>query len=496
MTRAPTSHETLGQGDVIVDQRVHSRSATCAEVDLLGARQREPETKPTAFRPSAAPIPQQRQPILLPPKKSASRMHETGTLWLLLRLLQQIIRVGGLTIIDPMGRSHALGQTEPVVAVRISDWRTVRRIALNPDLAFGEAFMDGTLKIERGEVFDLLELCLMNLASHKGNWMQRMRRKIRHLTRRVAQHNPVPVARANVAHHYDLSDDLYELFLDPDRQYSCAYYMSPDDTLEVAQAQKRQHIAAKLLLRSGQKVLDIGSGWGGLALYLADAAGVDVTGITLSARQHEYAAKRSTASQVSSRVRFHLQDFRHAAGTYDRIVSVGMFEHVGVGHYREYFRKIKQLLTSDGVALIHTIGAADGPSAAHPWIERYIFPGGYTPALSEIVPLVEQAGLYITDVEVLRLHYAETLRAWRQRFMANRDKLGPLYDLRFQRMWEFYLAGCEAAFRHSSLVVFQIQLANRIDSVPLTRDYICQSEHPANAPTSNNSDDAVATGDV
>jgi cyclopropane-fatty-acyl-phospholipid synthase len=284
------------------------------------------------------------------------------------------------------------------------------------------------------------------------------------------------VARANVAHHYDLSDTLYELFLDADRQYSCAYFASPADTLERAQEQKKRHLAAKLLLQPGQRVLDIGSGWGGLGLYLADIADVDVTGLTLSAEQDGYAQRRASDSGLSDRVRFLLKDYRQEEGRYDRIVSVGMFEHVGVGHYGEYFQKVGDLLEEDGVALIHTIGRADGPGAANPWINKYIFPGGYVPALSEILPAIERAGLYVTDIEVLRLHYAETLKAWRQRFNTNRLRVAEIYDERFCRMWEFYLAGCDSGFRHGGLVNFQIQLSKRIDAVPLMRDYIVDWE--------------------
>ena len=306
--------------------------------------------------------------------------------------------------------------------------------------------------------------------------MMRFRSFIMRLGMRIAQHNPISVARANVAHHYDLSDTLYDLFLDADRQYSCAYYASSTDTLERAQEQKKRHIAAKLLLRSGQRVLDIGSGWGGLALNLAHVADVDVTGVTVSIEQHAYAQQRADQAGLGDRVRFLLKDYRQECGRYDRIVSVGMFEHVGVGHYREYFAKVRDLLKDDGVALIHTVGRADGPGAANAWINKYIFPGGYVAALSEIVPAIERAGLYVTDIEVLRLHYAETLKAWRHRFGTNRKRVVELYDERFCRMWEFYLAGCEAAFRHSGLVNFQIQLSKRIDIVPLTRDYILDWE--------------------
>jgi cyclopropane-fatty-acyl-phospholipid synthase len=305
---------------------------------------------------------------------------------------------------------------------------------------------------------------------------RRIRASVKRLVRRVAQHNPIPIARANVAHHYDISDTLYELFLDADRQYSCAYFVSPEDTLECAQEQKKRRLAAKLLLRHGQRVLDIGSGWGGLGIYLAKVADVDVTGVTLSAEQHAYAQRHANEIGVDDRVRFLLKDYRQEDGRYDRIVSVGMFEHVGVGHYREYFNKVSDLLEDDGIALIHTIGRADGPGAANAWINKYIFPGGYVPALSEILPAIERAGLYVTDIEVLRLHYAETLKAWRQRFNANRERIAELYDERFCRMWEFYLAGCEAAFRHGGLVNFQIQLSKRVDAVPLTRNYIFEEK--------------------
>ena len=391
-------------------------------------------------------------------------------------LLQRLIRRGTLTVLAPDSRSYSFGHGQPAVTIRITDWAAVRRLFLSPDLAVGEAYMDGTLVIEGGDIYEFLALCLANRSGSGGHWVQRAHQLARRMGRRLAQHNPVSAARANVAHHYDLSDTLYELFLDADRQYSCAYYLSPDDALESAQEQKKRHLAAKLLLRPGQRVLDIGSGSGGLAVWLAGVAGVDVTGVTLSTEQHGYSIRRAEEAGLANRVRFMLKDYRHETGRYDRIVSVGMFEHVGVGHYREFFEKVGDLLTDDGVALIHTIGSTDGPGAAQPWIRKYIFPGGYTPALSEVVPGIERAGLYITDIEVLRLHYAETLKAWRQRFLANRDRIAAIYDQRFCRMWEFYLAGCEAGFRHSGLVNFQIQLGKRIDSVPLTRDYIADWE--------------------
>ena len=282
--------------------------------------------------------------------------------------------------------------------------------------------------------------------------------------------------RANVAHHYDLSDQLYQLFFDADRRYSCAYFTSPEDSLEWAQEQKKRHIAAKLLLAPGHRVRDIGSGWGGLALHLAWTDHVYVTGITLSVEQAAYARRPAEAAGLADRVRFALEDYRDETGRYDRIVSVGMFEHVGVRHYRAYFSRIRDLLAEDGVALVHTIGSADGPGAFSPWIDKYIFPGGYIPALAEIAPAIEQSALCITDIEVLRLHYPETLKEWRHRFRANRARAAALYDERLCRMWEFYLAACEAAFRRNGLVVFQIQLSKRFEVVPLTRDYIAARE--------------------
>ncbi|WP_436639676.1 class I SAM-dependent methyltransferase [Microbaculum sp. FT89] len=392
-------------------------------------------------------------------------------------LLRRIIHNGAITLVSPDGRAGRIGSGPPTVTIRVVDSAVIPRLLLHPDLALGEAYMDGALVIEDGDIYTFLNLCFSNLGWSNGHGLRRVRASLRRRVQRIAQRNPIPVARANVAHHYDLSDALYELFLDADRQYSCAYFMSPDDTLERAQAQKKRHIAAKLLLRPGQRILDIGSGWGGLAFYLIQVADVDVTGLTLSSEQIAYARRRTNEIGMGDRARFLLKDYRQEDGRYDRIVSVGMFEHVGTAHYREYFEKVRDLLDDDGVALIHTIGRADGPGAANAWINKYIFPGGYVPALSEILPAIEQAGLYITDVEVLRLHYAETLKAWRRRFNSNRERIAAIYDERFCRMWEFYLAGCEAAFRHAGLANFQIQLAKRVDTVPRARDYIVEWEH-------------------
>jgi cyclopropane-fatty-acyl-phospholipid synthase len=296
------------------------------------------------------------------------------------------------------------------------------------------------------------------------------------LLRRLHQYNPLPRARQNAAHHYDLSDQLYELFLDKDRQYSCAYFHDSTDDLEMAQLNKMRHLAAKLLVRPGHTVLDIGSGWGGLALYLAGECGADVTGLTLSVEQHKVAERRAAAAGLSDRVRFRLRDYREELGHYDRIVSVGMFEHVGVNHYDAFFAKLKSLLTPDGIALLHSIGRKDGPGSTNPWTRKYIFPGGYVPALSEVVPIAERFRLWITDIEILRLHYAETLRAWRGRFERNRDSVRAIYDERFCRMWEMYLVGSEIAFRRQDLMVFQMQLAKAVDAAPLTRDYMLNWE--------------------
>lgn len=399
------------------------------------------------------------------------------------RVLRGVFIKGALTIIAPSGRRYRYGdgQGKPIVA-RLRDDRTVLRLMIDPRVALGEAYMDEGLTFEEGTLYDFLDVATANLGWRNGtNWFQTLYYDyVRPALRRLEQYNPVGRSKSNVAHHYDLSDALYDRFLDGDRQYSCAYFAEPDDSIETAQARKKRHIAAKLLLAPGQRILDIGCGWGGLGLYLSSIAGGDVTGVTLSENQHAVASRRAMIAGVSDRVHFLLRDYRLVESKFDRIVSVGMFEHVGINHYAEYFRKIADLLTDDGVALVHTIGRADGPGATNPWISKYIFPGGYSPALSEILPHIERAGLYITDIEILRLHYAETLKAWRQRFMAQVDEIAKIYDSRFCRMWEFYLAGSEVTFRHSGHVVFQIQVARRQDAVPLTRDYITEFEarHP------------------
>jgi cyclopropane-fatty-acyl-phospholipid synthase len=390
---------------------------------------------------------------------------------------QQVIREGDLTIIDATGRPHRLGDGRGRrVVIRLHDKSLHHRLALNPYLYIGEAFMEGTLTLEQGSLYDFLDICAANERRVSRHLLSRAVRALELLLRRIHQYNPVRRAQANVAHHYDLSDTLYDLFLDADRQYSCAYFTHEHDDLEQAQRDKKRHLAAKLLLDSGVRVLDIGSGWGGLGLYLAEAGAGEVVGITLSKEQLKVSRERARRAGLADRVRFELCDYRALDGKFDRIVSVGMFEHVGIRHYPEFFGAIRDLLTEDGVALLHSIGRADGAGATNPWIRKYIFPGSYTPALSEVLPVVERLGLWVTDIEILRLHYAQTLRLWRKRFLANRARIAKLYDERFCRMWEFYLVGCELAFRHMGQMVFQLQLAKRQHAVPLTRDYITDWE--------------------
>lgn len=397
---------------------------------------------------------------------------------LLAALLKSIVKVGTLKLIDAHGRTHNFGSAEgPSITIRLHERSLHTRLFFNPMLAVGEAFVEGTLTIEDGgDVYDFLDLCRRNMGTTHGHWLQEGVASVRRMMRRVTQHNPIGRAQRNVAHHYDLSATLYELFLDNDRQYSCAYFTSAGDSLEEAQQNKKRHIAAKLLLEPGSRVLDIGSGWGGLALYLSQISGADVTGITLSREQHQVSQDRAAASGMAERVRFQMVDYRDVDNQFDRIVSVGMFEHVGAGHYREFFEKIRDLLTDDGVALLHSIGRSDEPGSTNPWISKYIFPGVHVPSLSEVLAAIDTTGLMTTDIEILRLHYAETLKAWRRNFNANRGKIAEIYDDRFCRMWEFYLAGSETSFRHAGSMVFQLQITKHHDAVPLTRDYIIDWE--------------------
>ncbi len=412
---------------------------------------------------------------------------------LLRTFLKQVVQQGTLAVETASGLRFTVGDgTGEPLAIRLADKGAARQLVLNPALAFGELFMEGRLVVTQGSIYDVLSLACWNLKLEEPHWIAKARTRLRTALRGLQQRNCARRAKRNVAHHYDLDGRLYDLFLDPDRQYSCAYFEQPGQSLTEAQLAKKRHIAAKLLVEPGQQVLDIGCGWGGLALYLAEHCGADVTGVTLSDEQLGIAGGRAQERGLSSQTEFRLQDYRAVSDTFDRIVSVGMFEHVGVGYYGAFFAKAAELLADDGVMLLHSIGRMDGPGACNPWIAKFIFPGAYSPALSEVLPAIERAGLCVTDIEILRLHYAETLRAWRERFLARREEAKALYDERFCRMWEFYLAACECAFRHCGLMVFQIQLAKRQDAVPLTRDYIAAREAALKAKEGCESDLQIA----
>jgi cyclopropane-fatty-acyl-phospholipid synthase len=394
---------------------------------------------------------------------------------LLRKFLSQFIRRGSMTVTCASGSKFTVGDGsgEPV-AVRFVTADAERKVLVNPELGLGEAYMDGEFVVERGTIADALAILLDQpdlLPQWAKPWWH-----LRYLTRHLKQFNPRARARHNVAHHYDLDGRLYSLFLDADKQYSCAYFETPEMSLDDAQLAKKRHIAAKLLIRDGQRVLDIGSGWGGLGLYLAEIAGADVTGVTLSTEQLQVANARAAEKGLSGSARFLLQDYRDIDGTFDRIVSVGMLEHVGARFYDAYFQRCAELLDEDGIMLLHAIGRSQGPDSTNPWIAKYIFPGGYIPALSEVLPAIERAGLLVTDIEILRLHYAETLKAWRERFIARREEAVQLYDERFALMWEFYLAACEMTFRKQAMMNFQIQLTRRQGVVPMTREYLPREE--------------------
>lgn len=403
---------------------------------------------------------------------------------LLSHLLDRLVKTGTLTVVDAHGHVHRFaGAGGPSVTIRLHDPALPRRLVLRRGLAFGEAYMDGTLTVEEGTLYDALDLTLGNVAALAGHPLARLVQGRRSLVRRVHAYNPIDRAQRNAAYCYDLSVALYDLFLDKDRQYTCGYFVNAGDDLEVAQRNKMQHLAAKLCLSPGQRVLDLGSGWGGLALYLAGLADVDVTGVTLSAEQHRVSTELARAAGLAERVRFHLCDYRQETGTYDRIVAVGLFEHVGPQHYRTFFAKVAELLADDGVMLLQSIGRMSPPGPNSAWTTKYIFPGGSVPALSEVFRAVERAGLWVLDVEILRLHYIWTLRHWRERFEARREEARALYDERFCRMWELYLVAAEMLFRHFGHMVFQMQLGHRPDAVPDTRDYIAEFERAEHALT-------------
>ncbi len=392
---------------------------------------------------------------------------------MLRKFLQKLVRTGTLDVYLPRGRAFRAGDgDDPYCAIRFADDAAPLALTRDPELALGELYMDGRFDMARGDIFDLLRLAAHNLAVHPAPaWMATLQ-KLRARAARLRPANHIARARANAVHHYDLDARFYRLFLDGDLQYSCAYFATPDLSLEAAQLAKKRHIAAKLLIEPGQRALDIGCGWGGMALYLAGVAGAKVTGVTLAKEQWRTAQARALDNELTESLDFRLEDYRQTQGRFDRIVSVGMFEHVGAKDYPAFFAKIAALLASDGVALLHTIAQPGPPVPTNPWITRYIFPGGHIPALSEITPAIEQAGLIIADLEVLRLHYALTLAQWRVRFQANRATARAWYGERFCRMWEFYLAGAECAFRIENEHVLQFQLVKSQDAVPIARDYI------------------------
>ena len=399
---------------------------------------------------------------------------------LLMKLLNSMmsgfVKVGQLTIVDADGKTHVHGPGgAPSATIRIHDKALYRTLFLNPELRAGEAYMDGTLTVDGG-IRDLLEVFAYNRDGLRKHPLQKTLKGWLKKIRRYHQRNKTSASRKNVQHHYDLSNEFYRLFLDEDLQYSCGYWPREGMTLEQAQLEKKAHIAAKLNLKAGDRVLDIGCGWGGMAIYLAQNYDVSVVGVTLSDEQHALAVERVKAAGLMDKVDIRLQDYRHVNGPFNAVVSVGMFEHVGIAHYQEYFSKIRDVLTDDGCALVHSIGRKGGPGTTGAWIRKYIFPGGYSPALSETFAEIEKSQLWVTDCEILRLHYAETLLEWDNRFQANKDTVIEMFDEKFARMWEFYLIVSEFSFRHGKHMNFQIQLSKTVGALPMARDYMVEGE--------------------
>ena len=398
---------------------------------------------------------------------------------MLLRIMQTFVKKGTLTVIDADGGRHVFsGEPGPKVTIRVQDKSLYRKFVMDPDMTAGEAYMDGKVTFEDGsdlrDLFRLYFINQRNLEAHPvrkffDGMAYRMRRW--HLSNKLGGQ-----AKTNVSHHYDIGNDLYKLFLDETMTYSCAYFRDGDETLEQAQRNKLRLAASKLDLRPGQRVLDIGSGWGDMGIYLAQMEDVDVTGVTLSKEQYELSNQKAQAMGLGDRVRFELKDYRDLDGQFDRIVSIGMFEHVGAYHYDEFFAKVKAMMPDDGLMMLHSIGSSAPPSTSSPFYRKYIFPGGYVPSLSEVFASLERNFLWVYDVEVLRLHYAETLKHWYERFEQNRDKVVAMYDERFARMWEYYLNSAEIMFRHGAQQVFQIQLSPTRDAAPLSRDYIVDKQ--------------------
>ena len=394
----------------------------------------------------------------------------------LARFLNRLFEKDGFILIDANLKKYIIGTPEnknPIV-LKILDKKLHYKLLFRPDLYFGEAYSEGNIIIENGTLTEFLDLALMNIGRGELNFFSQLLNKLSGSYRYLTNFNFIKKSKMNVAHHYDLSDDLYDLFLDSKRQYSCGYFKNVNDTLEAAQNNKIQHIKTKLNIKPNQKVLDIGCGWGSLAIDIAKSANCEVTGITLSENQFKYCKKKAEELNLENQVTFKLIDYRELNEKFDRIVSVGMFEHVGRKFYKIFFKQIEKLLTDNGISLIHTIGSVNPPRDPHPWITKYIFPGGYTPSLSEVTTPIEKAELIVSDIEVLRLHYSHTLRHWKENCIKNKAKIIEMYDEKFFRMWEFYLAGCEIAFKWGDQVVYQLQLTKNYTSTPTTRDYIYQ----------------------
>ena len=390
--------------------------------------------------------------------------------------LNKVFKKGGFILIDANNRDYMIGspKNDKPIKVKLLDKKLNYKLLFHPDLYFGEAYMDGKVIIENGTLTDFLDLALMNFGRNELNFWSYLLNKLRGTYRYFTNFNFINKSKKNVSHHYDISDDLYNLFLDPKRQYSCAYFKNENDSLETAQNNKIQHLIRKLNIKSNQKVLDIGCGWGSLAIDIARSADCEVTGITLSENQLNYCKNRAKELNLENQLHFKLMDYRELNEKFDRIISVGMFEHVGRKFYKRFFTQIDKLLKDDGVCLTHTIGSVNPPRDPHPWITKYIFPGGYTPSLSEMSGPIEKSGLIINDIEVLRMHYSHTLRHWKENCIQNKDKIIQMFDERFFRMWEFYLTGCEMAFKWGDQVVYQFQLTKNYTSTPVTRDYIYQ----------------------
>ena len=392
----------------------------------------------------------------------------------LVSFLNSLFKHDGFELIDSNSKKYVIGKPsrEKLISLKLLDPKLMQKLLLYPDLYFGEAYMDGSLVIENGNITEFLDLAFKNIGRGNINSYGAVIKKLRGTYRYLTSFNKIVKSKENVAHHYDISEKLYDLFLDENRQYSCAYFKNENDTLEQAQNNKIHHIIKKLNIQPNQKVLDIGSGWGTLALAIAKETQASVTGITLSENQFEYSKNKAKEMNLSNKVDFKLIDYRQLNEKFDRVVSVGMFEHVGRKFYRTYFNKVFKLLNERGIALIHTIGSSMPPRDPQPWIQKYIFPGGYTPSLSEVANPIENSGLIVSDIEVLRMHYAHTLRNWKERFLSKKDIVLDMFDEKFFRMWEFYLASCEMAFKWGDQVVFQFQLSKDNSSVPNTRDYI------------------------